>query len=147
MARSLSIAAYLANLGVADRSFGPNDHPPRPAGTIIWARCSAPDQLTIVETLGRKLAEDGDPIQIIATLHNWHKTRSNRALPEPQGKETIRSFLDHWQPSMVIWVRGDLDLVMLDEIRSTRVPTILVDANGEDCSRLPGQSSCWKRWA
>lgn len=138
MARSLSIAAYLANLGVADRSFGPNEHPPRPAGTIIWARCSAPDQLTIVETLGRKLAEDGDPIQIIATLHNWHKIRSNRALPEPQGKETIRGFLDHWQPSMVIWVRGDLDLVMLDEIRSTRIPSILVDANGEGLDNVAG---------
>lgn len=138
MARSLSIAAYLANLGVSDRNFGSGDHPPRPSGTIIWARCSAPDQLTVIETLGRKLAEDGDPIQIIATLHNWHKSRSNRALPEPQGKESIRSFIAHWQPAMVMWMRGDLDLVLIDEIRSAGIASILIDANGEGMDNVAG---------
>ena len=131
MARSLSIAAYLANLGVSDRHRETEDYPPRPEGNIIWARCSDLDQLTMVESLGRKLSEDGDPVQIIATLHGWHKSRSNRALPEPKGKESIRNFIKHWRPVMAIWVRGDFDLVMLDEIRSAKIPSILVDANGE----------------
>lgn len=138
MARSLSIAAYLANLGVSGRSNGPQEQPPRPAGTIIWARCSFPDQLTAIETLGRKLSEDGDPIKIIATLQDWHKSRSSRALPEPQGKESIRDFIDHWQPVMVIWFRGNLDLVLLDEIRLAQIPSILVDANGEGLDNVAG---------
>lgn len=138
MARSLSIAAYLASLGLSDRAKKPTIQPPRPTGTIIWARCTHPDQLTAIETLGRKLAEDGDPIQIIATMRDWHISRSNRALPEPQGKESIRSFIRHWRPTIVVWLRGDFDLVLLDEIHTARIPSILVDANGEGLDNVAG---------
>ncbi len=131
MARSLSIAAYLASLGSADHANSPDAQPPRPTGTIIWARCSDVEQLTAIETLGRKLSEDGDPIQMIATLKDWEQTRSERALPEPKGKENVRKFINHWQPLMVVWLRGDFDLVVLEEIRSAKVPSILVDANGD----------------
>ena len=97
MARSLTIAAYLAGLGSNDRQERLATQPPRPMGVVIWARCSHPDQLTATETLGRKLTEDGDPIQIIATLRDWNKSMSSRALPEPQGKDNIRTFIAHWQ--------------------------------------------------
>jgi 3-deoxy-D-manno-octulosonic-acid transferase len=138
MARSLSIAAYLANLGSSDRPKQPDTHPPRPAGTIIWARCNHPDQLTAIGTLARKLAEDGDPIEIIATLRDWPEVHSGHALPEPQGKENIRSFIDHWQPIMMIWLRSNLDLVLLEEIRTARIPSVLIDANGEGLDSVAG---------
>lgn len=138
MARSLSIAAYLASLGSADRGNTPATQPPRPTGTIIWARCSHPEQLTAIETLGRKLSEDGDPIQLVATLREWELSPSDRALPEPKGKENIRKFLKHWKPVMVIWLRGDLDLVLLEEIRAAHIPGILVDAHGEGLDGVPG---------
>ena len=86
MARSLAIAAYLASLGPSDRSNNPTVQPPRPTGTIIWARCSHADQLTAVETLDRKLAEDGDPVHVVATLMNWTQEFADRALPEPKGR-------------------------------------------------------------
>ncbi|WP_341367422.1 glycosyltransferase N-terminal domain-containing protein [Yoonia sp. BS5-3] len=138
MARSLSIAAYLASLGSVDEGSDQGAQPPRPTGTIIWARCTHAEQLTAIETLGRKLSEDGDPIQLIATLRDWGHYPSDRALPEPKGKEKIRSFIDHWQPVMVIWMRGDLDLILLDEIRSADVPRILVDADGEGLDNVAG---------
>lgn len=131
MARSLSIAAYLASLGSAGHADLSDTQPPRPTGTIIWARCSDIEQLTAIETLRRKLSEDGDPIQFIATLRDWETTPSDRALPEPKGKENLRKFIQHWQPVMVVWLRGDLDLVVLDELRFAKIPRILVDANGE----------------
>ncbi len=138
MARSLTIAAYVAGLGSGDNAERLGTQPPRPFGVIIWARCSHPDQLTAVETLGRKLAEDGDPIQIIATLRDWTPAMAARALPEPRGKDNIRTFIAHWQPAMAVWVRGDLDLILLEEMRAAAMHSILVDANGDGLEQVVG---------
>lgn len=138
MARSLAIAAYLAGLGSSDRSRDLDAQPPRPEGTIIWARCSHPDQLTAVETLDRKLAEDGDPVHIITTLMNWSPAYSDRALPEPTGRENIRKFIAHWRPVMCVWVRGDLNPVLLAELSGAKVTTMLVDATAEGLDHIAG---------
>ena len=138
MARSLKIAAYMAGLGRSTPAASPTFYPDRPDGAIIWARCSRPEQLTAIETLQRKLADDADAVQIIATVSDWDPALAERALPEPKGKEMIRAFLAHWRPMLVIWVRGDLDLVLLDAIRSARVPSILVDASGDGIDHIAG---------
>ncbi len=138
MARSLMIAAYMANLGASDRSAKLAEQPPRPPGTIIWARCTNPDQLTAIETLDRKLAEDGDPVHIVSTLRNWHPQFAKRALPEPQGKDAIRAFIAHWQPAMGIWVRGELDPILLAEMRGAQISLILVDATSEGLDHVAG---------
>ena len=138
MARSLSIAAYLASLGSPDRRAQLGAQPPRPAGTIIWARCSDADQLMAVETLERKLSEDGDPIIVIATLRNWHPDLIDRALPEPQGRDMIRAFIAHWRPAMAVWVRGDLNPILLDEMRKAGLNSILVDATAEGLDQVVG---------
>lgn len=138
MARSLKIAAYMAGLRRAVPNGKLVAQPDRPQGAIIWARCSGPDQLTSVETLQRKLAEDADAIQIIATVPVWSDALAGRALPEPRGKDNIRAFIAHWDPMMAIWVRGDLDAVLLDNMRAAQVPCVLVDANGVGLDQVPG---------
>lgn len=138
MARSLAIAAYLAGLGTTERQLGPTYLPPRPIGTVIWARCSQPDQLTAVETLQRKLSEDGDPIHIVATMRIWEPGLADRVLPEPQGKVRIRAFIAHWRPIMAVWVSGDLDPILLTEIRAADIPTILVDATADGLDHVAG---------
>ncbi|MEJ6403173.1 3-deoxy-D-manno-octulosonic acid transferase [Yoonia sp. 2307UL14-13] len=138
MARSLSIAAYLAGLGEQDAKQRLSTQPPRPAGTIIWARCSHPDQLTPIETLNRRLTEDGDPVQVIATMADWDKSLAHRALPEPKGRENIRTFIMHWQPIMAIWVRGDLDPILLDEWYKAKLPCMLVDATADGLEQVAG---------
>lgn len=139
MARSLSIAAYVANLGSAEQSGKLIAQPPRPKGTIIWARCCDPDQLTAVETLERKLSVDGDPIHVVATLRDWQAEYAARALPEPQGKEAIRAFIAHWRPAMCVWVKGDLDPLLMAEIRSASLLSILVDATTEGLENVAGR--------
>ncbi|PUB11588.1 3-deoxy-D-manno-octulosonic acid transferase [Yoonia sediminilitoris] len=138
MARSLSIAAYLAGLGGQVSSDTLAKQPPRPFGAVIWARCCHPDQLTAIETLNRKLTEDGDPVQVIATLPKWEKSLSDRALPEPRGRDNIRLFMDHWNPVMGIWVRGDLDPILLDEWREADLPSLFVDATAEGLEQVAG---------
>lgn len=139
MARSLSIAAYLASLGSTDRQGAPHPQPPRPQGTIIWARCSDPDQLTAIETLERKLSAEGDPIQMIATLHEWRPEHAKRALPEPHGKDAIRAFIAHWRPAMCVWVSGELDALVMTEIRKAGLLSILVDATSEGLDAFAGR--------
>jgi len=139
MARSLAIAAYLAGLGSHDRKKPLVEQPPRPAGTIIWARCSRPDQLMAIETLDRKLAEDGDPIHVVATLMHWTPEYAQRALPEPQGNKDIRKFIAHWRPAMSIWVKGDLDPILLSEMENAKVPSIFVDATAEGLDDMAGK--------
>ena len=139
MARSLSIAAYLANLGSVDRRGGPTEQPLRPIGTIIWARCCDPDQLTAVETLERKLSAEGDPIHVIATLHDWEPIHAQRALPEPRGKDAIRKFIAHWQPAMCVWVSGELDVLVMTEIRNAGLLRILVDATSDGLESVAGR--------
>ena len=138
MARSLAIAAYLAGFGSSEKRENPTVQPPRPEGAIIWARCSHPDQLTAVETLNRKLSEDGDPVQVIATLLDWNPVFAERCLPEPLGRTEIRSFIDHWQPVMGVWIRGDLNPILLAEMRNARMAMIFVDASAEGLDDVAG---------
>ena len=138
MARSLSIAAYLASRGSADLPTRLLDYPARPDGVVIWARCTHPDQLTAIETLGRKVTVDGDPITIIPTIREWTHIIGGRAIQEPRSKETIREFIDHWKPTLGIWVRGDLDPLLMDEMRAAQMHCILVDANGDGLEQVTG---------
>ena len=138
MARSLAIAAYVAGLGSSDRPTDLSHQPPRPEGTIIWARCSHPDQFNAVETLNRKLSEDGDQVHVVATLLDWNPVFSERALPEPRGRENIRSFIAHWKPVMIVWVKGDLDPILLAEMSAAKIPAMLVDATAGGLDHVAG---------
>ena len=138
MARSLSIAAYLASRGSADLPTRILAYPERPDGVVIWARCTHPDQLTSIETLGRKVTVDGDPITIIATIREWTHDIGDRAFQEPRTKQDIREFISHWKPTMGIWVRGDLDALLMDEMRAAEMHSILVDANGDGLEQTTG---------
>lgn len=138
MPRSLIIAAYLASLGSTDRQEQLAVQPPRPEGTIIWARCSNADQLMAVETLDRKLSKDGDPVLIIATIREWQPELAKRALPEPQGRDNIRAFIAHWQPVLSIWVRGDLDPILMAEMRNAGIHCMLVDAAADGLDHVAG---------
>lgn len=138
MARSLKIAAYVAGLRRVEPDGNLVAQPARPQGAIIWARCSAAEQLTAVETLQRKLAEDADAIQIVATVPDWDTSLTGRALPEPRGKDNIRAFAAHWRPMLAMWLRGDLDAVLLAGMVAAKIPSILVDANGKGLDQVRG---------
>jgi len=140
MARSLSIAAYLANLGATEQQATKPEYAPRPEGHIIWARCCDPDQLTAVETLARKLTVDDDEVHIMVTLTSWDPVYADRAIPEPHGKAAIADFIAHWQPTMCVWVKGQLDVNLMAGIQTSQLRCMLVDATAEG---LEGVSGGW----
>lgn len=127
MARALSIAALLGGRGkqgpsVVDAALGP-----RPPGAVVWVRCTSRNQLAAVATLRDRLTEDGDPVVLVVTLPDWDAALGPLVFPEPQDRQGIRAFLQHWQPVIALWVRGHLDMVLLEELRRTGAPSILVD--------------------
>jgi 3-deoxy-D-manno-octulosonic-acid transferase len=91
-----------------------------------------------VETLARKLSEDGDLITIIPTLRNQDATVGTRMLAEPQGKLGIRAFLDHWKPALCVWVGGELDPFLVSEIARHKLHSMLVDATAEGLEQVSG---------
>lgn len=139
MASSLSVAAYFARLGKAFEVNPQIEFPDRPAGAIIWVRCSSVEQLTAIETLHRRLTEDGDPYQVLITLADWDPSVVDRALAEPKGPRNIRQFLDHWQPNLAIWVQGNLDPVLLNAMHEAQLPVMLVDATEEGLDTVAGR--------
>ena len=139
MARSLTIAAYLAGLGSQHRSSGMVTPPPRPEGTVIWVRCSDRDQLNAVASLNRKLTSHGDPLHLVTTLPELTRRDAHRALPQPIGRAETKEFLDYWQPIMSIWVGGDLDTRLLAELRDAKVRNMMVDATADGLDKIAGR--------
>ncbi len=139
MSRSTFITDYLIGWGDQETNDLPTALPPRPPGTVIWARCTHADQLKTVETLGRRLAEEGDQIEILRTLPAPTGTAARRALLEPRGKRNARSFLAHWRPSMVLWLHGDLEHQLLNEVQAAQVPCFLLNAYAEALEPLSGR--------
>ncbi len=139
MARSLTIAAYLAGLGSQHRPSGMVTPPPRPEGTVIWVRCSNRDQLNAVASLNRKLTSQGDPLHLVTTVPDLTRRDAHRALPQPVGRSETKEFLDYWKPLMSIWVGGDLDTRLLAELRDARVRNMMVDATADGLDRIVGR--------
>lgn len=139
MARSLTIAAYLAGLGAQHRKSGIVTPPPRPDGTVIWVRCSDRDQLNAVASLNRKLTSDGDPVHLVTTVPELTRRDAHRALPQPIGRAETKEFIDYWQPIMSIWVGGDLDTRLLAELRDAQVRNMMVDATADGLDKIVGR--------
>lgn len=136
MARSSILSAYLATLNPTEKGMvGPNT-PPRPKGAVIWARCSRPDQLTAMQTLANRLADDGEMITVVPTLDT---STDPTIQPNPNTKRATRAFLDYWRPQIVIWVGGPLDPAPLFEIHQSKIPILLVDVNSTDIDKTPGR--------
>ena len=143
MTRSLSVAAWLSDLGQAARETGAGSYPDRPDGPVIWVRCTDADQLGAAATLARKLTEEGDRITVVPTVPGGSQG-PDPALPQPQGRRAIRAFLDHFRPDMAIWLKGDLDPVLLDALRAGGTPAILVDASAPALD--PAGAGRWLPW-
>ena len=112
---------------------------PRPEGTVIWIRCSSPDQLDAVASLERKLKAQGDPIFVVTTLRDLTRRHAHRALPEPVGRGEAKEFLDYWKPTMSIWVGGHLDTRLIVELAEARVHNIMVDATADGLENIVGR--------
>lgn len=133
MSRSLSLSAYLALHRTGPDPADALPRPPRPAGPLVWIRTGGADQIDPVRALARRIRDDGDPIAFLVTCPDRAPDPSgDRGLHlarQPAGHQSAaRAFVDHWRPDLTLWMRGDLDPVLLTETDRLNRPRLMIDA-------------------
>lgn len=150
---SLALRLYLAWtrlpgwLGIAaDRE--PPETEGRPEGRLLWVHADDPDRLPAIAALAERLSEGEPGVTTLVTL------RPGCALPgpasvvangsgpklalvrSPQGRmivrhapvermDTVRAFLAHWEPDLLLWVGGGLQPAL---IAASGMPRLLIEA-------------------
>ena len=125
--RSLSFAAYLSRRHGNGGGGTLGDMPPRPSGSVVWARVYDKSQLSALRDLEEELRADGDQITLIVTL----STPTGQTTLTPNGRSQVRAFLDHWSPDLVLWLEADLDTITLFELSELGIPCMLVGATAD----------------
>lgn len=126
-----SLATYLASR--TSDTAGPYKAAlsPRPGGTVIWVWATSPDQIETLRGLEALLAVDGDAITLLISLEKVPNALQNQAVQSPVNRAQTETFLDHWTPDIVLWMRGALEPAVLIEIAERDIPCLLVEANRE----------------
>lgn len=121
-----------AALALARARQGKSDQP-RPEGLLVWA--CLPD-MTEAEALSSLLpplqAEMGDVTLLLTT----QDLQPSDAIPHDARHQVsprfepaaVRSFLEHWQPDVVVWMQPELDLVTLGALKASGVSVIWLGA-------------------
>ena len=132
MSGSFGLATYLALTSFNERPALPGQWEERPAGPVIWIWCNSADDLALARNVsGQFRAEDEEAIFLITLPSTVGlEPASNEilvSLARP-GRLLLRSFLDHWLPDALLWVRGRLDPKTLVETDMLGIQRILIDA-------------------
>ncbi|WP_420568852.1 3-deoxy-D-manno-octulosonic acid transferase [Thalassovita sp.] len=136
MARSLSLAAYLALSRRAARQPA-SFQIERPEGTLIWGHATSSSKVASLVQLVRRLRAHGTPVQLLLTTPE-DVARPDRLksyvhwqpAPEEVSSE-IRRFLLHWAPDMLIWAGGGLRPALINAAHRKDIPMFLIDARAD----------------
>lgn len=136
MARSLSLAAYMALARRSPKSTKSYDEP-RPGGELVWAQAATPAKALALYHLGERLiAMRPDLHFLITTTFDFPLIEAPNAqvswqkLPEETISE-ITGFLNHWQPDICVWTHGNLRPALINCAADQDIPLLLVDADVE----------------
>lgn len=132
MSGSFGLAAYLALTSFAERPALPGQWDERPSGPVVWVWCNTPDDLAVARTVtGQFRAEDEGATFLITfpSVDGLEAASNEILLPLSRpGRLLLRSFVDHWMPDALVWVRGRLDPMALVETDTLGIERLLIDA-------------------
>lgn len=123
-----TLAAYLSSRHSEAAGLALPPMPARPTGTIVWVWATHQEQVVTLRGLEAQLAADGDQISMVISLRFVPDDLKPDVVQAPKGRAQTQMFLDHWRPSVVLWMRDALDPAVLLEIGERKVPCILVEA-------------------
>ncbi|MGC1429054.1 MAG: glycosyltransferase N-terminal domain-containing protein [Albidovulum sp.] len=146
MARSLALALYMMAAGRG----GVEAHPrrdPRPEGRLIWVHAGQGSAIASLAQLAQKLAHERPGIHLLVTadgaarpeLPGFPDCAKADVLP-PDRTASVRSFLDHWRPDLVILTGSSLPPALIVETHARAVPLVLADV------RVPAAALARWRW-
>jgi len=120
---------------------------PRPDGRVIWIHAaSVGESISVLPLIEKLLAHDQDMNLLLTTGTLTSADLMKKRLPERVTHQFVpmdihhwcERFLDHWKPSLVIWVESEFWPNILCAVKNRHIPLILL--NG----RISPQS--YRRW-
>ena len=104
----------------------------RPAGPLLWIHAETRKALREAWVIIRALEEDAEPLSFLVTTTAPHNPQAGIVTTEPPRDvaRDVAAFLDHWRPTLCLWIRGDLRPLLLSEMRARQVPCVLVNGTG-----------------
>lgn len=134
MARSLSLAAYLAYARRATQA-APQPAHPRPEGQLIWAHAVDAARADALVGLAERLISQRSGLHVLLTTapDNTPANQGGQSVIWQQlPADTIAAsdaFLGHWTPDLCVWTGGDLQPALLSRADAKGVPLYLIDAD------------------
>ena len=123
---------------------------PRPQGTLIWLHAASVGEAQSVLTLVRALTAQDAALHILITTGTVTSAAlvAQQKLPRVIHQfipvdtlPSVRRFLRHWQPDLVLWVESELWPQLLWQMQARGIPLLLINA------RISVQSmQGWAKW-
>lgn len=101
--------------------------PDRPAGTVIWAWATDADQVQTLRGLEAQMAAEGDQITLVITLPKV-PDGAGEIYQAPVNRAQTNTFLTHWKPELVLWMREGLEPPVIVEVSDHKIPCMLLEA-------------------
>ena len=161
MPKSLSLALYLATKArqaiatpaegtdieaknrAMERAGKATDAPPQ--GPLIWFHTGTDGCASSATELARRMRAERHDLSVLLTT--TAETRRPGADPlyaqfcPDDTVQTVRRFLDHWQPKVAIWTEPDLRPALITEVNQRDIPLFLIDTR----TARP-DISAWRWW-
>lgn len=121
----------------------------RPKGEVLWIHAASVGESQSALILIKRITNITPNINILITTGTVTSAElMAKRLPSNafhqffplDHPKWVKKFIDHWQPSAVLWMESELWPNMLNEIKVNNIPAILVNAHMSDKS-----FSSWKK--
>lgn len=122
---------------------------PRPNGPLIWVHVASVGEAQSVLSLIQLLLDQNSQLHILVTsgtrtsaglLATKLPPRAIHQYVPIDHPDWVRSFFDHWNPSMALWVESELWPNMLTMLKKRHIPAALLNAH-----MSPSSHKNWKR--
>ncbi|NOR62218.1 MAG: 3-deoxy-D-manno-octulosonic acid transferase [Rhodobacteraceae bacterium] len=103
---------------------------------LVWFHAaSVGESVALIDVIRKLLNENSDWQVLITTFTRTSAKIMADSLPEGavhqmvplEHTPSIRRFLKHWQPDLVVWTESDIWPLILSEIHRKKIPTVMVN--------------------
>jgi 3-deoxy-D-manno-octulosonic-acid transferase len=123
---------------------------PRPEGRLVWLHAASVGEAQSVLTLVRGLCARHPDLSLLITtgtvtsaalVAQQQMPRMIHQFVPVDTPAAVRRFLQHWQPTLALWVESEFWPQLLWQAQESRIPMLLVNA------RISGKTfRRWQRW-
>ncbi len=126
---------------------------PRPAGRVVWLHGASVGESVTLLPLAERFLDAAPDIEVLITTGTVSSARIiGDRLPAARARHhyvpidqpnAVRRFLDHWRPSLAVWIESEFWPNLLLETRARGIATALVNARMSDRSWRGWQRAPW----